>query len=175
MGALDDSYDEWLASHHDGDRDFGDDPTDPAADQPLWPTEHDEASSAKRTRPARPIADIRLDLDGALAYQDRYRDRPATDPWVQLMRDDNEADIARLRTELTAAATGDSPPGRTPAGSAPVDDLGGTGRPTSGQAMPDDGNGPALPGQPAEIPAPKWEPPQWPRSTARQNGPDIGL
>src|SRR5580693_2984417 len=86
MGAIDDSYDEWLASHHDGDPNFPDDPTDPAVDQPLWPkpTRRDLDDESRWTvdRPLRPVADVRLDLDTARAYQRRYRDRPTGDRWV---------------------------------------------------------------------------------------------
>jgi hypothetical protein len=59
-------------------------------------------------RPRRPLAHITFDLETALAYKERYQGRPATDRWAQMMRDDNEADILRLRSELAEALAGET-------------------------------------------------------------------
>lgn len=152
MGALDDSHDERLASHHDGNPNFPDDPTDPSAEQPLWPqaTRRDLDEESRWTidgRPPRPLADIRLDLDLARAYQQRYRDRPTDDRLVQLMRDANEADIARLQAELEAVTGVESSGWAETAGeSAVIDDYRRTARAAKQKGVPDDGGGIDLPG-----------------------------
>lgn len=51
----------------------------------------------------RSVAEIRLDLETALAYKQRYGQRPTTDPSVQMMRSANETEIDRLETELAEA------------------------------------------------------------------------
>lgn len=61
---------------------------------------------ANNPRPPRPVPWIRFDLD----CRRRYQDRPARDRWVQQMRADNEADIARLEAELAAAGDVDAGP-----------------------------------------------------------------
>jgi hypothetical protein len=182
MGALDDSYEEWLASHHHGDAAFPDDPTDIASDQPLWPPplEPDDPPGPTRPRPPRPVTDIRLDLDTALAYQERYRDRPAGDRWVRMMRDDNEADIARLEAELAAAnAVGSTEWVETAEVSAVIDDYQGTARAAYPRGIPDDGGGADLPpatGRPdtTSVAGVPFET-RRPRSSPRLPDIDIGL
>lgn len=70
-------------------------PEDPVWDPSLLPG-----------RPPRPAAHVRFELELALAYKERYQRRAAddyVDYWVQMMRDDNDADIARLQAELDRA------------------------------------------------------------------------
>lgn len=54
-------------------------------------------------RRVRPLALIRLELDCALDYRQSYVDRPTSDRWTLMMREDNERDIQRLEDELRAA------------------------------------------------------------------------
>jgi len=51
----------------------------------------------------RPIAQINLDLETAIAYRDKYATRPTTDPLVAEMRAANEAEIEELQHELREA------------------------------------------------------------------------
>jgi len=43
-----------------------------------------------------------FELDTALAYQARYRDRPTDNPLILRMREDNDREIKRLRAQLDA-------------------------------------------------------------------------
>ncbi|MDQ6614810.1 MAG: hypothetical protein M3083_08700 [Actinomycetota bacterium] len=72
-------------------------PEDPVWDPSLLPG-----------RPPRPAAHVRFELELALAYKERYQHRAAADRWVQMMRDDNEADIDRLQAELDLATDRES-------------------------------------------------------------------
>src|ERR1039458_8670879 len=49
---------------------------------------------------------IRQELDTALSYRQRYQSRPTDDPLVKEMRSANEAEIARLQSELRDALAG---------------------------------------------------------------------
>ncbi len=51
----------------------------------------------------RPIAQINLEIETALAYKDRYVTRPTSDPLVAEMRAANEAEIEALQHELEEA------------------------------------------------------------------------
>ena len=73
-------------------------------------------------RPPRPAAHIRFDLELALAYKERYQHRATADRWVRVMRDDNEADIARLEAELESATDDESPESQGPSGAAALDE-----------------------------------------------------
>lgn len=54
----------------------------------------------------RPVALIRLELETAMAYQERYRQRPSADPLVLSMRAANEAEVRALEAELAEATRG---------------------------------------------------------------------
>ncbi len=60
-----------------------------------------------RSRPTRPVAMIRYELELAQACRASYADRPTEDELVLLMRDDNERDIVALEAELEQALSGD--------------------------------------------------------------------
>ena len=53
--------------------------------------------------PIRRLADIRLDLETALAYRSRYAQRTTDDPTVRLMREANDRQITALELELSIA------------------------------------------------------------------------
>src|SRR5438132_1487669 len=74
-------------------------------------------------RPPRPAAHVRFDLELALAYKERYQHRATVDRWVQTMRDDNEADIARLQAELDRATDHESTTTPVPSGAARPDEA----------------------------------------------------
>lgn len=51
------------------------------------------------------LSDLEHDLETARAYQATYTDRPTDDPYVQLMRANNEAEIARLEAQIAGQPT----------------------------------------------------------------------
>ena len=59
----------------------------------------------------RPIAQINLDLETAIAYRDRYATRPTSDPLVAEMRAANDAEIEELQQELREALAETGCPG----------------------------------------------------------------
>ncbi|MHB1773397.1 MAG: hypothetical protein ACYCST_16985 [Acidimicrobiales bacterium] len=61
----------------------------------------------------RPVAQINLDLETAIAYRDRYATRPTSDPLVAEMRAANDAEIEDLQHELREALADPSEGGWT--------------------------------------------------------------
>lgn len=55
----------------------------------------------------RPVAMIRRDLDTALAYRERYRERSSDEPHVLSMRRSNDEEITSLEAELADATSSD--------------------------------------------------------------------
>jgi len=51
--------------------------------------------------PVRPAAMVELELRTAMAYKERYDQRPTDDPLTAQMRNSNEEEIERLRSELS--------------------------------------------------------------------------
>lgn len=59
------------------------------------------------TTPLRPTNQIAAELAEAEALADRYPSAATSDPFLAAMRDQNEAEVQRLREELRSAASGD--------------------------------------------------------------------